>query len=218
MSMKTAFGWWKVPSRFLPGGGVHPGFPADAAVHLGQEGRRDLDHGDPPHVDRGRKTGQIADDAAAQGDQGGLPVRAEGGQLFGDGQDAFRSPWTASPGGTAIRSTRRSAFSRAACTRSPWRASIVVVRDDDVPLGPAVPRQDHPHAVQDLLADVDLIGAADLPVEIHLHRCSLKPPDPVAHRVRQEVDLVHEPVELLRPERLGTVRRRPFPAPDGSRR
>ena len=45
----------------------------------------------------------------------------------------------------------------------------VGIRDEDIPLGPVVFRQDQPHAVQDLLADVDLVGIADLPVEVHFH-------------------------------------------------
>jgi hypothetical protein len=43
-----------------------------------------LDHGDSTQVDRGGETGQVADDAAAQRDQDGLPVRSEGGQALGE--------------------------------------------------------------------------------------------------------------------------------------
>ena len=165
--MKTPFGWWNVPRRFLPAVGVHAGFPADAAVHLGEEGRRDLDHGDPPHVDRGRKPGQVADDAAAQGDQGGLPVRPEGGQLFGDGEDGL-DLLGGLAGGHRDPLDAKVGLLQGLLHPIPMEGVDPGIGDDDVPLGPVVPRQDHRHAVQDLLADVDLVGIADLPVEVHL--------------------------------------------------
>ena len=44
---------------------VHAGLPADAAVHLGKKRRRNLHEGNAAQVGRRRKTGKIADNAAA---------------------------------------------------------------------------------------------------------------------------------------------------------
>ena len=173
------------PEDIFPPLGIHARFPPDAAVHLGEKGRRDLDHGDPPHVDRGCKPGQIADDAAAQGDQGGLPVRPEGGQLFGDGEYRFNI-LRGLAGGHHDPLDAEVGLLQGLLHPIPVEGLDPGVGDDDVPLGPVVLRQDHRHAVQDLIADVDLVGVADLSVEVHR-------------------DLVHQSLPI--PLRIVSVRR-----------
>ena len=71
---------------------VDAGFAADGTVHLGEQGRGDLDIGDAAYVDGGKKAGDVANDAAAKGDQQRVPVRARLCQLLGQclhGRETF---------------------------------------------------------------------------------------------------------------------------------
>ena len=53
---------------------VHAHLAADGAVDLRQQGRRDVHDVDPAQIGRGRKAGDIADDAASEADQGRAAV------------------------------------------------------------------------------------------------------------------------------------------------
>ncbi len=48
-------------------GQVHRHLAADAAVHLGQQGRGYLDEGNAPQIGGRRKAGEVSDDAAPEG-------------------------------------------------------------------------------------------------------------------------------------------------------
>ncbi len=48
---------------------VDAGFAADGGVDLGEEGGGDLDVTDSAHVDGGEEAGDVADDAATEGDE-----------------------------------------------------------------------------------------------------------------------------------------------------
>ena len=68
-SATTSLGWWKAPTRFLPSGRFTPGLAADRAVDHGQQRGRHLDEGDAAQIGRRDEPGEVADDAAAHGDQ-----------------------------------------------------------------------------------------------------------------------------------------------------
>ena len=63
---------------------VDSGLAADGAVHLGQQGGRDLDEVDAAQKDAGREARQIADDPAAQRDQQALALDPLGEQAAGE--------------------------------------------------------------------------------------------------------------------------------------
>ena len=62
-------------------GEVDAGLAAVGGVDLGDEGRRDLDHRHPALVGVGAEAGQVADHAAAEGDEVVLPGHPGAGQL-----------------------------------------------------------------------------------------------------------------------------------------
>ena len=53
----------------------------------GEHGAGDADVADAAHVDGGKEAGDIADDAAAKGEQDGVAVRAREDELLGEGFD-----------------------------------------------------------------------------------------------------------------------------------
>ena len=54
---------------------VHRGLSADGGIHLREEGRRDLNAVDAPHIERGGKSADIPHDAAAQRDEACAAVK-----------------------------------------------------------------------------------------------------------------------------------------------
>jgi hypothetical protein len=52
----------------LPGGQIHAGLPADAAIDHRQQCRGDLDEWHAAQIGRGDEPGEVADDPAAEGD------------------------------------------------------------------------------------------------------------------------------------------------------
>ena len=82
MSAKTARGWWKLPMRFLPAAEVDAGLAAEGGVDLGEDGGGHLDVADAAHVDGGEEAGEVADDAAAEGEQDRVAVGAGGASCW----------------------------------------------------------------------------------------------------------------------------------------
>ncbi len=70
-------------NQVLAGGEVYPGLAADGGVYLREEGGGDLDVGDAAHVDGGEEAGDVAQDAAAEGDEERVAVGSVLGELFG---------------------------------------------------------------------------------------------------------------------------------------
>ncbi len=56
------------PDQVLAPGVVDGRLPSDAAVHLGEEGRGDLDQADAPHVDGCDEAGEVSDGPPAERD------------------------------------------------------------------------------------------------------------------------------------------------------
>lgn len=71
----------------FPGGEVDACFATDGAVYLGENGGGDLNEGDATVVDGGDESGEVADDASAEGDEEGVPVYALLGKGGADGFD-----------------------------------------------------------------------------------------------------------------------------------
>ena len=62
---------------------VHAGLAADRGVHLGEQGGRDLEHGNAAHEDGGQEAGHVVDDAAAESDHHARAVGAALHHLLG---------------------------------------------------------------------------------------------------------------------------------------
>jgi hypothetical protein len=77
----------KGPQEVFAFGQVDGGFAADARVHHGQQGGGHLHQGQPPHVNRGHKAGDIPHHPAPQGDERGAPVGPLGQELPGQALD-----------------------------------------------------------------------------------------------------------------------------------
>ena len=67
------------------GGEVDAGFAADGAVDLGKDGGGDLDVGDAALVDGGAEAAEVADDAAAEGDEEAFAVETGACHVAEDG-------------------------------------------------------------------------------------------------------------------------------------
>ncbi len=67
-SISTSEGWWNAPTRFLPAATLIAGLAADRAVDLREQGGRHLDEAAAAVDDRRGETGEVADHAAAEGD------------------------------------------------------------------------------------------------------------------------------------------------------
>ena len=76
-------GWWNVPTRFLPARRLTRGLAADGGIHLRENGGGNLHQVDAAHVERCHQAGDVADHAASEGDDDGIPVRAQTAQLLG---------------------------------------------------------------------------------------------------------------------------------------
>ena len=75
--------------QVLGAGMVDRGLAADRGVHLGEDGRRELDEVEAAHVGGGHEPREVADGSAAERHHGGCPVDSGGEQLvpapLGDG-------------------------------------------------------------------------------------------------------------------------------------
>ena len=74
--------------EIFSGGEVDAGLAADGGVDLGEEGGGDLHVADAAHVDGGEEAGDVADDAAAEGEEERVAVGSGAGELLGEGFDA----------------------------------------------------------------------------------------------------------------------------------
>ena len=70
---------------------VDAGLAADRGVDLREERGRNLDVADAAHVDGGEEAGDVADDAATEGEEERVAVGAGGGELLGEGFDAAQA-------------------------------------------------------------------------------------------------------------------------------
>ena len=75
--------------QILAFGEVDPGFAADGGVHLRQKGGGNLHDVNAAHVNGCEEAGDVADNAATEGDNGGLAVGAAAHQLGGEVADGF---------------------------------------------------------------------------------------------------------------------------------
>ncbi len=80
----------KGPHQIFAFRDVDPCFAAHGAVHLGQEGGRDLNKRDAAHVQRGQEAGNVAGHAPAKGNQAVLAVKAGGRQCTGQPGDGLQ--------------------------------------------------------------------------------------------------------------------------------
>ena len=71
----------------LAGEEVDAGLAAEGRVHLGEQRGGQADVADAAHVDGGEESGDVADDAAAEGEQDGVAVGPGEGKLLGEGLD-----------------------------------------------------------------------------------------------------------------------------------
>ena len=67
---------------------IDAGFAADGGVDLREKGGRDLHVADAAHVDGGEEAGDVANDAATEGEEQRVAVGSGGGELLGEGFDA----------------------------------------------------------------------------------------------------------------------------------
>lgn len=67
---------------------VGAGLAADGGVDLGEQRGGELHITDAAHVDGGEEAGEVAEDAAAEGEQDGVAIGTGEGQLVGKGLDA----------------------------------------------------------------------------------------------------------------------------------
>ncbi len=124
-SMKTSFGWWNVPRMFLPASVSTPVFPpmllstwARRVVGIWMTGipRMKIEAVKPVRSPMTPPPRAIS----------AVDRSAPRAISFSTTERTVCIPFAASPGGTVIRSTRRSVFFKAASTLSPWRASMWV--------------------------------------------------------------------------------------------
>ena len=87
MSVKTARGWWKAANEVLAGEEVDAGLAAERGIDLREQRGGQADVADAAHVDGGQEAGDVADDAAAKGEQDGVAVGPGKGELLGEGLD-----------------------------------------------------------------------------------------------------------------------------------
>ena len=71
----------------LAGEEVDAGLASERGVHLRQQRGGQADVADATHVDGGEEAGDVADDAAAKGEQDGVAVGPGKGELLGEGLD-----------------------------------------------------------------------------------------------------------------------------------
>ena len=67
---------------------IHADLAADGAVHLRQQRRRHVNERDAAQVRRRREAGHVADDAAAEGDQGRRAIGVRADERVVDARDA----------------------------------------------------------------------------------------------------------------------------------
>ena len=65
--------------EIFSGGEIDAGLAADGGVDLGEECCGDLHVADAAHVDGGEEAGDVADDAATEGDEDGVAVGSGAG-------------------------------------------------------------------------------------------------------------------------------------------
>ena len=75
--MRTCSGCRNTPAMFFTPSDVDAVLPADGGVRLGQERGRHEAEPDAPHVGRGRESGEVADDPAADPRHEGGAVQLE---------------------------------------------------------------------------------------------------------------------------------------------
>ena len=81
------------------GGEVDAGLAADGGVDLGEESGGDLDVADAAHVDGGEEAGDVADDAAAEGEEERVAVGSGEWLVAGRGIRRWTGACGDSPGG-----------------------------------------------------------------------------------------------------------------------
>ena len=89
---------------------VHPGFAADGGIDLRQEGGRDLQAGDATLVTGGGESGNVANDAATEGDDEAVAVVARFNQRVEDacpGSEGFVSLSIRQADGDAVFARQR---------------------------------------------------------------------------------------------------------------
>src|SRR5258708_15636498 len=74
--------------KVFAGDEIDAGLAADGGVDLGQERCWNLNVADAAHVDGGEEAGDVAEDAATEGEEERVAVSARGGELLGEGFDA----------------------------------------------------------------------------------------------------------------------------------
>ena len=121
-------GLMKGADQVLAGFEIDADFAADRAVHLRQQGGGHLHERDAAQINRGDKSGQIAHDAAAQGDDEGFAFQAVRGQLVAGGLDHFEAL-----GSFAMRHANQPRFKSGGTERGQNRFGVearhAVVRD-----------------------------------------------------------------------------------------
>ena len=74
----------KAPDQVLPRHQIAARLAAHRRIHLREQRGRNLNHGNTAHVNRGQKSAEIGDDAAAKCDPGAQSVGAAFRHLFGE--------------------------------------------------------------------------------------------------------------------------------------
>ena len=77
--------------RFLPASEIDAGLAADGGVDLREERGGDLHVADAAHVDGGEEAGDVAEDAATEGEEERVAVGSGGGELLGERFDAAQA-------------------------------------------------------------------------------------------------------------------------------
>ena len=77
-------GWWKLPTRFLPSGRLTPTLPPTLESTWARQRGGNLDIRNAAHEDGGDKAAEVANDAAAKGDEQRAAVAAGADHLAGE--------------------------------------------------------------------------------------------------------------------------------------
>ena len=155
-SISTAAGWWKAPIRFLPAAALIAVLPPTERIDLGEQAGRHLHIGAAALEDRGGEAGEVADHAAAEGDDMVAALDPELEQPRRPARSSRAQLLLASPGGTSDRRDVEPATPPAA---APCAAQTFSSATDDDPPAARMRREQLAGAVEQAGADRDRVAA-----------------------------------------------------------
>ena len=180
----------KSPEQVLPLRKIHRCFPADGAVHLTDQRRRNLNIRDRPHIDRRDKARQVAHHAAAQRDQQRPPVGARFQKTSGEihrGRNRLGSFSRRNFQKEGVQSCAGHGFQQ----RFPIQAIHMMVCNDSIARSLVVFREQQNHPVQNIPSDANFMGRLGFFIQMNFQHFHIHSSASAAHGFLKGPHVVH---------------------------